>query len=52
MSEPRIPGAVVDGRLRSAMSAWQEYVLALDSIDPVTTELVRLRAARRHDCHT
>jgi hypothetical protein len=34
------------------MAAWQRETLALHSIDEVTTELVRLRAARHHDCHT
>jgi alkylhydroperoxidase family enzyme len=48
----RIPGARVDDRLRSAMAHWQHEVLALGSIDAVTTELVRLRAAQHHDCHT
>ena len=48
----RIPDGRVAGRLRAAMANWQHEALALTSIDPVTTELVRLRAARHHDCHT
>jgi hypothetical protein len=34
------------------MNLWQTLVLALDTIDPVTTELVRVRAAKHHNCHT
>jgi alkylhydroperoxidase family enzyme len=49
---PRIPGGRVADRLRAAMAHWQHEVVALGSIDPVTTELVRLRAADHHDCHT
>jgi alkylhydroperoxidase family enzyme len=49
----RLPaGARADDQLRAAMGAWQHHALALDSIDTVTTELVRLRAAQHHDCHT
>ena len=38
--------------LRQALSAWQAAVVRLDRVDVVTTELVRLRCARHHDCHT
>jgi hypothetical protein len=38
--------------LRRALGAWQAAVVRLDTVDPVTTELVRLRCARYHDCHT
>jgi alkylhydroperoxidase family enzyme len=34
------------------MGAWQDDIMARTSIDAVTTELVRLRAAQRHGCHT
>lgn len=50
--EPRLPGAVPDAGLKQAMATWQDEALAMDAIDAVTTELVRLRAARHHDCHT
>lgn len=50
--QPRLPGAQVEPGLRAAMATWQQGVLAIDAIDPVTTELVRLRAASHHDCHT
>ena len=38
--------------LRQALAAWAAAVVRLDAVDPVTTELVRLRCARYHDCHT
>lgn len=38
--------------LRSALNTWQATVMRLDAVDPVTTELVRLRCATHHDCHT
>lgn len=38
--------------LRHALSCWQAAVVRLDTVDPITTELVRLRCARYHDCHT
>lgn len=51
--EPRIPrGTPVDGALDQAVRRWQAAVVRLDAVDPVTTELVRLRCARYHDCHT
>ena len=37
---------------REALSRWQEEVVQLDLVDPVTTEMVRLRCAEHHDCHT
>ncbi len=38
--------------LRAALSEWQAAVVCLDAVDPITTELVRLRCANHHDCHT
>ena len=38
--------------LRDALAAWQAAVVRLAAVDPVTTELVRLRCARYHDCRT
>jgi hypothetical protein len=38
--------------LREALSVWQAAVVRLTAVDPVTTELVRLRCARYHDCRT
>lgn len=49
----RVPaGARMHGDLRSALNRWQALVVALDGVDDVTTEIVRLRAAQHHDCHT
>ncbi len=48
----RLPGAVPDAALKAAQALWQREALTLGSVDPVTTELVRLRGARHHDCHT
>jgi hypothetical protein len=45
-------GVSADPPLRQALSAWQAAVVRLDAVDPVTTELVRLRCARYHDCRT
>ncbi len=44
--------ARLNDELRSAMNFWQILVLELDTIDTVSTELVRVRAAKHHDCHT
>jgi hypothetical protein len=50
---PRVPAdARVDNGLRAALAHWQTLVLALDDVDAMTTEVVRLRAAKHHDCHT
>ena len=49
----RIPdGVKATDAVRRALDAWQAAVVRLSSVDPVTTELVRLRCARYHDCHT
>jgi len=49
----RVPAdAAPDARLRQALDAWQAAVVRLAALDAVTTELVRLRCARYHDCHT
>jgi len=40
------------GSLNKALSEWQAAVVCLDEVDPITTELVRLRCANYHDCHT
>ena len=49
----RIPSGVgAAAPLRTALADWQASVVLLDQMDPVTTELVRLRAAAHHDCRT
>ena len=51
--ERRIPiGVSAAAPLSRALSEWQAAVVVLDTMDPVTTELVRLRAAANHDCRT
>ena len=46
------PGVRAADSLRTALDEWQASVVVLDRMDPVTTELVRLRAAAYHDCRT
>ena len=49
----RIPdGVKATDAVRRALDVWQAAVVRLSALDPVTTELVRLRCARYHDCHT
>ncbi|MFN0095201.1 MAG: hypothetical protein ACKVVT_10585 [Dehalococcoidia bacterium] len=38
--------------LARALDGYQDSVVLLDRLDPVTTELVRLRCARTHNCFT
>ena len=45
-------GPAYQPRLHQALHDWQAAVVRLDTIDAVTTELVRLRCARVHDCAT
>jgi AhpD family alkylhydroperoxidase len=44
------PGIRASPSLDRALGDWQASVVVLDLVDPVTTELVRLRAAAHHDC--
>ena len=49
----RIPqGVKATDVVRQALEGWQAAVMRLSALDPVTTELVRLRCARYHNCHT
>lgn len=41
-----------DEVLRRALGAWQAAVVRQHALDDVTTEMVRLRCADHHDCHT
>ena len=45
-------GARATPELRTSLSEWQAAAVRLTCIDPITTELVRLRCAHHHDCHT
>ena len=50
---PRIgPGVQAAPALIGPLYGWQAAAVKVDGVDPVTTELVRLRCARHHDCHT
>ena len=49
----RIPdGVKASEDVGRPLDAWQAAVVRLSRLDPITTELVRLRCARYHDCHT
>lgn len=39
-----------DRELVALLAAYQDSVMRSNALDPVTTELVRLRCARQHDC--
>jgi hypothetical protein len=46
------PTVRVDRALGRALSDFAAAAVRNDAVDPVTTELVRLRCATHHDCHT
>ena len=46
------PKTYPDGLLLRALVDWQAAVVRQDEVDAVTTEVVRLRCATHHDCHT
>ena len=52
MRTQRVESSSFNALLREALSLWQEQVVQLDLVDPITTEMVRLRCAEHHDCHT
>ncbi len=53
MRSPRIrPGTKADARLLEPLMEFAAAAVRNDLVDPVTTELVRLRCATHHDCHT
>jgi alkylhydroperoxidase family enzyme len=39
-----------DPAIAAGLDDWQNAVMRLDALDPVTTEVVRLRCATNHDC--
>ena len=45
-------GTRPDPALLTALMEWQAAAVRQDAVDPVTTELVRLRCATHPDCHT
>ena len=53
MSTPRLPaGSRIADELGRPIARWQALVIALDGVDAVTTEVVRVRAAKHHECQT
>jgi hypothetical protein len=46
------PGTSSDRDLRRALGDFAASTVRLPSVDPVTTEIVRLRCAHHHDCGT
>jgi hypothetical protein len=46
------PGTRADTALRRHLAGFAAAVVRLATIDPVTTEIVRLRCAHHHDCGT
>lgn len=50
---PRIGhGVRGDADLHRALGDFAAAAVRNDAVDPITTELVRLRCATYHDCHT
>ena len=52
LPDPAAGERAVAPALGKAIGVYQDAVMRLGGIDPVTTELVRLRCARQHQCHT
>lgn len=46
------PGTRGDAPLVGALMEFAAAAVRNERVDPVTTELVRLRCATYHDCHT
>lgn len=46
------PGTRGDATLLAALSDFAAAAVRNDAVDPIITELVRLRCASVHDCHT
>ncbi len=50
---PRVPaGTRGDLDLQRSLDGFAAEVVRMSTVDVVTTELVRLRCASYHDCHT
>lgn len=50
---PRIASGVYAATpLRKPLGDWQAAVVRMNSLDPVTTEIIRMRCAVYHDCRT
>ncbi len=50
---PRVAvGTVAAEPVSAALHQFAAAAIRNDTVDPITTELVRLRCAAHHDCHT
>ncbi len=49
---PRVAPVGGDATMMGALMEFAAAAVRNDAVDPVTTELVRLRCATYHDCHT
>lgn len=45
-------GVYPDAEIIMPLMDFAAATVSLDTVDPVTTELVRMRCANHHDCHT
>jgi hypothetical protein len=45
-------GTTSDHELSKAMASFAAAAVRLNTVDPVTTEIVRIRCAHHHDCGT
>lgn len=53
LPQPRVAvGTRGNRELTGALMQYAAAAVRNDAVDPVTTELVRLRCATYHDCHT
>jgi hypothetical protein len=46
------PGTAADRNLGVGLGEFAASVVRLNNVDPITTELVRMRCAQHHDCGT
>jgi hypothetical protein len=46
------PGTTAHPELRRGIGRIASSTVRLDTVDPVTTEIVRMRCAKHHDCGT
>jgi hypothetical protein len=45
-------GTASDRNLGAALGEFAASVVRLNNVDPITTEIVRMRCAQHHDCGT
>lgn len=50
---PRVAaGTYAAAQLRKPLGDWQAAVVRMGNLDPITTEIIRMRCAVYHDCRT